>query len=167
MTVLLTITPRPGHADELAAPSDQFISDELRLLKEEESVGIQLQEGHPITSVSSAPYVMSEEDIRESGATDLPTLLGRILGVGVPQVTESTINPRAHVGGELVVNSLLVLVDGRPIHVDRFDPLTWRIIPVNLPDIQRLEMWKDSPSAVHGSSSDQVVVKITTKRPGK
>jgi iron complex outermembrane receptor protein len=167
MTVLLTSTPRLGDADGLAAQSDQFMSDELQLLKEEESVGIELQEGHPISSLSSAPYVMSEEDIRESGATDLPTLLGRILGVGVPHVTESAINPRAHVGGELVVNSLLVLVDGHPFHVDRSDPLTWRIIPVNLPDIQRLEMWKESASAVHGSRSDQIVVRITTKRPGK
>jgi iron complex outermembrane receptor protein len=167
ITVLLTITPDPAHADELAAPSDQFKSDELQLLKEEESVGIELQEGHPISSLSSESYVMSEEEIRESGATDLPTLLRRILGADLPQVTGSAINRRARVGGELVVNSLLVLVDGRPIQVDRSDPLTWRNIPVTVPDIQRLEMWKESASAVQGSSSEQVVVKITTKRPEK
>jgi iron complex outermembrane receptor protein len=167
MTVLLTMTPSPGHADELAAPSDQFMSDELQLLKEEESVGIELQERHPISSLSSEPYVMSEEDIRESGATDLPTLLQGILGLAVPQVTESAINRRARAGGELAANSLLVLVDGRPIHVDRSDPFTWRNIPVTLPDIQRLEMLKESASAVQGRSSDQIVVRITTKRPGK
>ena len=167
ITVLLTMTPNPGHADELAAPSDQFKSDELQLLKEEESVGIESQEGHPISSLSSEPYVMSEEDIRESGATDLPTLFQRILGLAVPQVTGSAINRRPPAGGELAVNSLLVLVDGRPFHVDRSDTLTWRNIPVTVPDIQRLEMWKESASAVNGSSSEQVVVKITTKRPKK
>jgi iron complex outermembrane receptor protein len=82
-------------------------------------------------------------------------------------VTESAINRRARAGGELAANSLLVLVDGRPIHVDRSDPFTWRNIPVTLPDIQRLEMLKESASAVQGRSSDQIVVKITTKRPSK
>jgi iron complex outermembrane receptor protein len=167
IAVLLTITPSLGHTDDLAAPPDQFKSDELQLLKEEESVGIELQEGHPISSLSSEPYVMLEEDIRESGATDLPALLGKILGVGVPQVTGSEINRRALVGSEIVSNTLLVLVDGRPIRVDRSDPLTWRNIPVTLLDIQRLEMWKESPSAVHGMSSDYVVVKIITKPSGK
>jgi iron complex outermembrane receptor protein len=90
-----------------------------------------------------------------------------MLGAGVPQVTGSEINPPTRAGSDLVAGSLLVLVDGRPIHVDRSDPLTWRNIPVTLPDIQRLEMWKTSASVVHGSRSDQVVVKITTKRPEK
>jgi iron complex outermembrane receptor protein len=144
-----------------------LFSDELQLLKEEESVGIELREGHPISSLSSEPDVLSDEDIRESGVADLPTLLNRMLGAGVPQVTGSEINPPARAGSDLVAGSLLVLVDGRPIHVDRSDPLTWRNIPVTLPDIQRLEMWKKSASAVHGSRSDQVVVKITTKRPEK
>jgi iron complex outermembrane receptor protein len=165
IAVLLTLTPRQGHTDESPAPSDRLSSDELQLLKEEEGVGIELQEGRPLAPLSSEPYVMIEEDIRESGAPDLPTLLNRMLGAGVPQVTGSEITPPARAGRDLVPGSLLVLVDGRPIRVDRSDPLTWSNIPVTVPDIQRVEMWRESASGVHGDSSEQVVVKITTKRP--
>lgn len=167
IAVLLTLTPRQGHTDESPAPSDRLSSDELQLLKEEEGIDIELQEGRPLAPLSSEPYVMIEEDIRESGAPDLPTLLNRMLGAGVPQVTGSEITPPARAGRDPVVGSLVVLVDGRPIQVDRSDPFTWSNISVALPDIQRLEMWRESASAIEGMSRDHVVVKITTKTPRK
>src|SRR5574341_816399 len=160
IAVLLTITPSPGHTDDVSSASDRFFSDELELLKEEESVGIETLEKQPISPSSSEPYVMTEEDIRKSGATDLPTLLQRILGLDDPQVTESDINRRARVGSQRMANSFLVVVDGRPIQIDPSDPLTWKTIPVTLPDVQRLEMWKESAAAVHGFHGFDVVIKI-------
>jgi iron complex outermembrane receptor protein len=167
IAVLFTITPSPGQTDDVSTPSDRFRSDELELLKEEESVSIESREKQPIPPSSSEPYVMTEEDIRESGVPDLPALLRRMLGFDAPQVTESDITDRARGGSQRVANSFLVVVDGRPIHIDRSDPLMWKHVPVTLHDVHRLEMWKESVSAVSEFAGYDVVIKIITKKPEK
>src|SRR5262245_27425873 len=144
IAVLFTIAPCPGQADDASTPFDRFLSDELELLKEEESVSIESQKEHRNPS-SSEPYVMTEEDIRKSGATDLSTLLRRILGLDVPQVTESEFHRRADADRQPIAKSFLIVVDGHPTHIDTSDALAWKNIPVTLPDVQRLEMWKNSP----------------------
>jgi outer membrane cobalamin receptor len=154
--VLLTIAPSPGCTDERRVTSSgRPFSYELELLKEEESVGIESREKQPIPRLSSEPYVMLEEDIRQSGATDLPALLRRILGLDVPQATGTDAN-RVH-----------VVVDGRLIGIDASDVRNWKDIPVTLVDIKRLEVSKEPASAVHGINSYDVVIKITTKTPAQ
>ena len=163
MAVMFTIMPSLSQADDVPTPFDRFLSDELELLKEEESVSIESQKEHRTPSVASEPYVMTEQDIRESGAADLPSLLRRILRLDDPQATESEIHRRGRADRQPITNNFLVMVDGHPIHIDTSDALAWKNIPVTLPDVQRLEMWKNSPSAVHGFHGYETVIKITTK----
>lgn len=167
IAVLYTITPNSGHTDEVVIPPDQILSDELQLLKEEEGIGIRQREGQPVSPSSAEPYVMVEEDIRQSGAEDLTTLFRRILSFDAPRTTGSDINRRARVDDQPIANNLLVLVDGRSTYVDASDALTWVNIPVTLPEISRLEMWKESASPIHGVNEYHIVIKITTKIPGK
>lgn len=163
MAVVFTIMPSLGQADDVPTPFDRFLSDELELLKEEESVSIESQKEHRTPSVASEPYVMTEQDIRESGAADLPSLLRRILRLDDPQATESEIHRRGRADRQPITKNFLVVVDGHPIHIDTSDTLAWKNIPVTLPDVQRLEMWKNSPSAVHEFHGYETVIKITTK----
>lgn len=163
IAVVFTIMPSLGQADDVPTPFDRFLSDELELLKEEESVSTESREKEPSPPSSSEPYVMTEQDIRESGAADLPSLLRRILRLDDPQATEPEIHPRAHADRQPIAKSFLVVVDGHPIHIDTSDTLAWKNIPVTLPDVQRLEMWKNSSSAVHGFHGYETVIKITTK----
>jgi len=163
IAVVFTIMPSLGQADDVATPFDRLLMDELELLKEEESVTRESQKEHRTPSVASAPYVMTEEAIRESGATDLPALLRSILGLDAPQVTEPEIHPRGRADRQPITNNFLIVVDGHPIDIDTSDALAWKNIPVTLPDVQRLELWKNSPSAVHGFHGYETVIKITTK----
>src|SRR5215471_15492878 len=163
MAVVFTIMPSLGQGDDVPTPFDRFLSDELELLKEEESVSIESQKEHRSPSVASEPYVMTEQDIRESGAADLPSLLRRILRLDDPQATESEIHRRGRADRQPITNNFLVVVDRHPIHIDTSDTLAWKNIPVTLPDVQRLEMWKNSSSAVHGFHGYESVIKITTK----
>jgi len=167
MAMLYTIAPNSGHTDEVVIPPDQILSDELQLLKEEEGIGIQKREEPPNSPSSLQPYVMVEEDIRESGAEDLTALFRRILSFDAPRTTGSDSNRRARIDEPPTTNNLLVLVDGRSISVDASDALTWMNIPVTLPEITRLEMWKESASPIHGVNESHIVIKITTKTPEK
>lgn len=163
--VLLMIAPGPGYTDGLAPASDRFLSDEIEMLKEEESVSMESGDEQPISPLSSEHRVMTDEDIRESCATDLPTLLLRILGLDVPQGAEPDINGRgrARVNSHLIGNRILLVVDGRSTHIDTSDAPPWDNILVTLSDIKRIEVWNESASAIHGSNGYDAVIKIRTK----
>ena len=61
----------------------QGIITDLQLIKEEESVSIASRYEQPISRAPSNVYVITDEDIRQSGATDLPTVLRRVPGLEV------------------------------------------------------------------------------------
>ena len=94
-------------------PPDQGIPDELQLLKEEETVSIASRYEQPISQSPSNVYVITDEDIRHSGATDLPTILRRVPGIEVMQVTGADFNVSIRGDNQLNANTLLVMVDGR------------------------------------------------------
>ena len=73
--------PLPGYAEELSTKSDQALIPELQLIKEEETVSIASRYEQPISQAPSNVYVITDEDIRHSGATDIPTILRRIPGI--------------------------------------------------------------------------------------
>jgi outer membrane receptor for Fe3+-dicitrate len=73
--------------NEVDHPLNQGIPDELQLLKEEETVSIASRYEQPISQAPSNVHVITDEDIRHSGATDLPTILRRVPGIETMQVT--------------------------------------------------------------------------------
>ena len=73
--------------NEVDQPLNQGIPDELQLLKEEETVSVASRYEQPISQAPSNVYVITDEDIRHSGATDRPTILRRVPGIEIMQVT--------------------------------------------------------------------------------
>ena len=62
-------SPIPTYA---APQADAPANEELELLKEEETVSIATRHEQPISQAPSNVYVITDEDIRHSGATDIP-----------------------------------------------------------------------------------------------
>ena len=92
--------------------------------------------------------------------------LRRLLGFDVPQITSSDLSRRPRIDSQLIKNKALVVVDGRSIAIDTSDVSGWNIIPVTLPEVNRVEVWKESLSAVHEDIAYHIVIKIITK-PGR
>jgi iron complex outermembrane receptor protein len=139
------------------------IPQELELLKEEESVSIAVRHEQPISQAPSNVYVITDEDIRQSGATDLPTVLRRVPGLEVMQVTGADINVSVRGDNQLFANKLLVMVDGRSIYIDGQGLVFWKSIPVTLPEIKRIEVLKGPASVVYGFNAFDGVINIITK----
>ena len=78
--VLVAQAPTSGYTEESSTQSDQAVIPELELIKEEETVSIASRYEQPISQAPSDVYVITDEDIRHSGAADLPTLLRRVPG---------------------------------------------------------------------------------------
>src|SRR6186997_1581445 len=90
ITLLLALTPASRIQ---AQPTDASLpSEELELLKEEETVSIASRYEQPISQAPSNVYVITDEDIRMSGATDLPTVLRRVPGLEVMQMGGADFN---------------------------------------------------------------------------
>src|SRR3990167_6381575 len=85
----------------------------MELIKEEESVSIAARYEQPISQAPANVYVITDEDIRHSGATDIPTILRRIPGMEVMQMSGADFNVSMRGNNQSIANKLLVMVDGR------------------------------------------------------
>jgi iron complex outermembrane receptor protein len=167
MLTILSVAqaPLPGYTEEVSTQSDQALIPELELIKEEETVSIASRYEQPISQAPSNVYVITDEDIRQSGSPDLPTILRRIPGMEVMQTTGAEFNVSARGDNQLLANKMLVLVDGRSIFVDAQAVVYWKAIPVTLPEIKRIEVLKGPASAVYGFNAFDGVINIITKSP--
>jgi iron complex outermembrane recepter protein len=132
---------------------------------EEETVSTAIRREQPISQAPSNVYVISAEDIRQSGAPDIPTILRRIPGIEVMQVTGADFNVSARGNNQLFANKMLVLVDGRSVYVDVQGFLFWKGLPVTLPEIKQIEVIKGPVAALYGFNAFDGVVNIITKSP--
>ena len=87
--------------------------DTMELIKEEESVSIASRYEQPISQAPSNVYVITDEDIRHSGAIDIPALLRRIPGMEVMQMNGADFTVSVRGDNQSDANKLLVMVDGR------------------------------------------------------
>jgi len=142
--------PNPGYTEESSTKSDQAPIPELELIKEEETVSIASRHEQPISQAPANVYVITDEDIRHSGATDIPTLLRRVPGMEVMQTSGAEYNVSARGNNQLTANKMLVMVDGRSIYVDTQGLVFWKAIPVTLPEIKRIEVLKGPASVLYG-----------------
>ncbi len=140
-------------------------NNDLELLKEEETVSIASRYEQPISQAPSNVYVVTDEDIRQSGATDLPTVLRRIPGLEVMQMTGADFNVSARGDNQPFANKMLVMVDGRSIYLDVQGNVFWKSLPITLPEIKRIEVLKGPASAMYGFNAFDGVINIITKSP--
>ncbi len=164
MVNLLILSPSLGWTatDENAI---NVIKDDLALLKEEEIVVTAILQEQPISKAPSNMYVITAEDIQNSGASDIPTLLRRVPGIEVMQTTGAEYNVSVRGDNQLFSNKLLVQVDGRSVYVDAAGIMYWRLLPVTLSEIIRIEVLKGPASSIHGFNAFDGVVNIITKSP--
>src|ERR671920_592507 len=94
-----------GHSQ--ATDVSEVASEELELLREETVVTASRYE-QPISKAPSVVYVITDEDIRQSGAPDIPTILRRIPGMEVMQTTAADFNVSIRGNNQLIANKLLV-----------------------------------------------------------
>lgn len=151
--------------DTMEPKIEAGLTQELELIKEEETVSIASRYEQPISQAPSNVYVITDEDIRQSGATDLPTVLRRIPGIEVMQTTGADFNVSVRGDNQLVANKLLVMVDGRSVYVDTQAQVYWKALPVTLPEIKRIEVLKGPASVIYGFNAFDGIINIITKSP--
>ncbi len=116
-----------------------------------------------LSQVASAIFVITQEDIRRSGATNIPDLLRMVPGMNVAQINANTwaIAGRG-LNGEFA-NELLVMVDGRAVYTPTTGGVFWDVLDIPLEDIERIEVIRGPGGSVWGVNAVNGVINILTK----
>lgn len=120
----------------------------------------------PLDSPSTIS-VISGQDIRMSGATNVPDLLRRAVGVEVMSLSGAQPDVSIRGFNQEISNKVLILVDGRGVYWDILATPLWGTLPISLDEIERIEITRGPGSAVYGANAMTGVVNIITKLPGE
>jgi iron complex outermembrane recepter protein len=116
-----------------------------------------------ISKVAAAIFVITPDDIRRSGATNIPDLLRMVPGVDVAQINAHTWAISARGFNGRFANKLLVLVDGRSVYSLTYSGVFWDQLDVPLADIDRIEVIRGPGATVWGANAVNGVINIITK----
>ena len=111
-----------------------------------------------------ALYVITQEDIRRSGATSIPEALRMVPGVHVAQITAHRWAISIRGFQQEFAGKLLVLLDGRTLYTPTFSGVHWDSNDVVLDQVERIEVLRGPGSVVWGSNAMNGVINIITKK---
>jgi iron complex outermembrane receptor protein len=122
------------------------------------------RKSEPLSRAAAAIYVLTQEDIRRSGATSIPELLRTVPGLDVAQMDASTWAISARGFNTQYASYMLVLVDGRTVYNPTFNGVYWAVQDTVLEDIDRIEVICGPAAALWGQNAVNGVINITTKQ---
>lgn len=115
-------------------------------------------------SKTGAPvFVITQEDIRRSGMTNVPDLLRMVPGVNVARITSNTWAISIRGFNSRYSTKVLVLIDGRSVYTPSFSGVHWDHQLLPLEDIERIEVVRGPGGTVWGANAVNGVISIITK----
>ena len=116
-----------------------------------------------LSTAAAAVYVVSQEDIRRSGATNIPDILRMVPGMDVAQIDSNTWAISIRGFNNRYANKVLVLIDGRTVFTPTTSGVYWDQLDVPLVDIDRIEVTRGPGGTVWGANAVNGVINIITK----
>jgi len=116
-----------------------------------------------LSEAASAIQVITQDDIRQSGATSLPEALRLASNLQVAQLDarQWAISARGFNG--TAANKLLVLIDGRTVYTPLFSGVFWDVQDVLLADVERIEVISGPGATLWGANAVNGVINVITK----
>ena len=134
--------------------------------------------GEPVTtSVTGKPQraadapanieIVTQDDIRRSGASDIPGVLAFVTGLDVRTygLGASDVGIRGY--NQASNPHLMVLINGRQVYMVDYGRILWDSLPVQLNEIRQIEVIKGPNAALYGFNAVGGVINIITFDPLK
>ncbi|MDB6167458.1 MAG: Iron complex outerrane recepter protein [Verrucomicrobia bacterium] len=128
-----------------------------------ESVTSVAKKEQRLFDAAAAISVLSNDELRRSGATTIADALRLIPGmdVGLIDANQWAISARGFQG--LYANKLLVLIDGRAVYNPLFGGVFWDVQQVFFEDVDRIEVIRGPGATVWGSNAVNGVINVVSK----
>ncbi|MCG7756271.1 MAG: TonB-dependent receptor plug domain-containing protein, partial [Nitrosomonas sp.] len=154
----ITLAPANGKLAE-----DQFLNLSIEELMNVKVTTVS-RRPQKLTEVASAVFVITQDDIRRSGATSIPDALRMAPGVQVERIDTNkwAVSVRGFNGR--FANKLQVLMDGRSVYSPLFSGTLWEHQDTLMEDIERIEVIRGPAAAVWGANAVNGVINIITKK---
>jgi iron complex outermembrane receptor protein len=146
----------------LSAIQEELISLDLASLMEIEISSV-AKKPQKIGQSAAAAFVITQEDIRRSGARHLADLLRLAPGLNVARINAHAWAVSARGFNRFYATKLLVLVDGRSVYTPEFSGVYWDAQDLPLSEIERIEVVRGPGGTLWGANAVNGVINIITK----
>ena len=150
-----------------ASPKEDAEVEKLLSLSLEELGNVTVtsvsKKSEPENEAAAAVFVITQDDIRRSGAVNIPETLRMVPGLSVAQSGSNNWTVTSRGFNSQFANKLLVLIDGRTIYSPLFSGVIWDSQDIVLADIERIEIVRGPGATLWGANAVNGVINIITK----
>lgn len=117
----------------------------------------------PLGEAAAAVAVLTQEDLRRSGATSIPEALRGVPGIHVARRNANSWAVASRGFSSINSEKLLVLSDTRSIYTPLFSGVQWDVQNFLMEDIERIEVIRGPGATQWGANAVNGVINITTR----
>ncbi len=152
---MVALAQASAHADDLSSMSleELFAVEVTSVAKRPQSVD----------EAASAIFVITQKDIKATGATSIPELLRLVPGMEVAELDGNITGVSARGFNWRFSNKMLVLVDGRAVYLNLVSGVLWDTIMLPVEDIDRIEVIRGPGATLYGANAVNGVINIVSK----
>ena len=116
-----------------------------------------------LSDSAAAVFVITNEDLKRSGVTNIPDALRMVPGVNVARIDANKWAVSARGFNSRFSDKLLVLIDGRSVYTPSFSGVFWEVQDAMLEDVDRIEVIRGPGATLWGANAVNGVINIITK----
>jgi iron complex outermembrane receptor protein len=165
--LILLIAVGVAAAADPSAPSARSSTNSVADLSLEDLVNLKVtsvsKKEEKLEDAAAAIFVLSNDDIRRSGATTVADALRLVPGLQVASIDSGNWAVSARGFNTQFANKLLVTIDGRTVYSPFFSGVYWDAQQVFLDDVDRIEVIRGPGATVWGANAVDGVISILSK----
>ena len=146
----------------LAAADDGLMDLSLEELADIQVLSVS-RKAQRLGDTAAAVSVLTREDIRRSGARNVPEALRLVPGVQVAQIGAGRWAVSVRGFNSRFASNLLVQVDGRSVYSPMFSGVFWNALNLMMEDIERIEVVRGPGASLWGANAVNGVINIVTR----
>jgi iron complex outermembrane receptor protein len=158
LLLLAALTP----ASLVAQTTLHFADLSLEELMNETITSVSKRE-QKLSDTAAAVTVLSNDELRRSGAVHLADALRLVPGLNVSSVNSNEWAVSSRGFNNVFSNKLLVLIDGRAVYSPLFAGVHWDSLQMLLEDVDRVEVIRGPGSTVWGANAVNGVINVVTR----
>ena len=149
-----------------ALAQERSAATDLKKLSIEELMEVEVtsvsRRAERLTQAAAAIAVITQDDIRRSGATSLPEVLRLVNSLHVARQSQRAWAISARGFNSSTADKMLVLIDGRSVYTPLFSGVFWDVQDTLLEDVERIEVIRGPGATLWGANAVNGIINVIT-----